>query len=182
VVEMVEKFPVEKEVLDQVHRSLVKESDELLAILTHLGGLVNSTTDKKIRKFLDDSYKKVFVRFDLLMSVEKSLGVIRYFDINVEAVEVAEVVEVAEAVEVVEVAEVADSYIVYTVESQQTIKSESFNKKSHAIEQAKKWVLENSKQHVYISGYRSKDGQDFYINPNGNAELIGKSWGENSES
>jgi hypothetical protein len=80
------------------------------------------------------------------------------------------------------VVEVADSYIVYTVESYQTIKSESFNKKSHAIDQAKKWVFENSKQHVYISGYRLKDGQDFYINPNGNAELIGKSWGENSES
>jgi hypothetical protein len=84
--------------------------------------------------------------------------------------------------EVSPVVEVADSYIVYTVESYQTIKSKSFTKISHAIEQAKKWVLENSKQHVYISGYRSKDGQDFYINPNGNAELIGKSWGENSES
>jgi hypothetical protein len=74
------------------------------------------------------------------------------------------------------------SYIVYTVESYKIIKSKSFKKKSHAIEQAKKWVLENSKQHVYISVYRSKDGQDFYINPNGNAELIGKNWGENSES
>jgi hypothetical protein len=100
-----------------------------------------------------------------------------------EVVEVpAEPVEVADVVEVVEVVEDAESYIVYTVESYQTIKSKSFNKKSHAIDQAKKWVLENSKQHVYISGYRSKDGQDFYINPNGNAELIGKSWGENNES
>jgi small-conductance mechanosensitive channel len=80
---------------------------------------------------------------------------------------------------VVEVAEVADSYIVYTVESYQTIKSESFNEKSHAIDQAKKWVLENPKQYVYISCYRLKDGQDFFLNPNGNAELLGKSWGEN---
>jgi hypothetical protein len=74
------------------------------------------------------------------------------------------------------------SYIVYMVVSHQTIKSKSFTKKSHAIDQAKKWVLENSKQNVYISSFRSADGQNFYINPNGNAELIGKSWGENNES
>jgi hypothetical protein len=83
---------------------------------------------------------------------------------------------------VVEVAEVADSYIVYTVESHETIKSKSFTKISYAIDQAKKWVLENPKQYVYISGFRSADGQNFYINPNGNAELIGKNWGENNES
>jgi hypothetical protein len=84
--------------------------------------------------------------------------------------------------EVSPVVEVADSYIVYTVEAYRMIKNKRFTKKSHAIEQAKKWVLENPKQRVYISCYRSKDGQDFYINPNGNAELIGKSWGENNES
>jgi formate dehydrogenase maturation protein FdhE len=96
---MENKFPVEKEVLDKVYRSLEKETDGMLAVLIHLNLMHIGTTDKKISKYLRDEYEKVQVRFDLLMSVQESLSKVRWF--VAEVVEVVEVVEVAPVVELV---------------------------------------------------------------------------------
>jgi hypothetical protein len=179
---MIKKFPVEDEVLNSVRDELTMELHQLFANQSYITSIMPSPFDSEIRIFLQNEFNVLNKKSNKINDVLQSIFNIRWYDRLSKDFDVALVAEFVELVEVVEVAEVADSYIVYTVESYQTIKSKSFNKKSHAIDQAKKWVLENSKQHVYISGYRSKDGQDFYINPDGNAELVGKSWGENDES
>lgn len=50
--------------------------------------------------------------------------------------------------------------------------------KKEAIEIAKKEAnrSENSKYQIYVTWFRSSDGQKGYLNPNGDHDITGKAW------
>jgi hypothetical protein len=58
------------------------------------------------------------------------------------------------------------------------VKSETVEKLNHAIALAKTWAKENDdpENGVYISFFQRNNGQKGYINPDGSADLVGKSW------